>query len=86
MKKAPPDIPRIWMFILVGAGIGAAVGAAGMVIWAIQLNEQTKFGSSAAWSPLYAIMGAVPGGLAGIVLGLIGFLVSPAPPKDPSDG
>jgi len=78
-------MPRIAMFMLIGAGIGAAIGAAGMVIWAISLNEQTAFGSSTQWAPLYAIMGAIPGGVAGIILGLIGFVVIPAP-KESSPG
>ena len=83
MTKSPPGLPRIWTFVLNGAGIGAGVGGGGMALWAILRNEQSMMGSSALWSPIFAIMGAIPGSLVGIIVGLIAYAVMPAPKASP---
>ena len=83
MKKTPPGLPRIWVFVLNGAGIGAGVGGGGAALWAILLNEQSMMGSSALWSPIFAAIGAIPGGLVGIIVGLIAYALIPAPKESP---
>ena len=68
---------RVGVFVARGAMIGSIAGAIGGLAYAIAINEQTMFGSSVMWSPLYALMGAVPCGVAGVVLGALAGAITP---------
>lgn len=74
------DTPAQSRIIGKAIAICAGIGAAGMVLFAIAINEQTAFGSSILWSPLYALMGAVGGAMVGVVVGLVAYVIAKVKP------
>jgi hypothetical protein len=77
-----PGISRSMSY---GARKGAILGAVIMLIYAFLVNEDSMFGSTRVWSPLFALMGAMGGVVIGGILGYINFLFSGASNNISSD-